>query len=68
MTLRLRRAADDQWQRRAATRRTQDLAGPPARASIGAIEIELRSLASQPTITDDEHSRPGMVRVSAARS
>jgi hypothetical protein len=50
MTLRLRRVTDDQRQRLSAARRTQDLAGLPARASIGAIEIELRSLGSQPTV------------------
>jgi len=46
MTLRRRRVTDVRRQRLAAARRTQDLAGLPARASIGAIEIELRSLAS----------------------
>jgi len=45
MTLRRRRVTDVRRQRIAAARRTQDLAGFPARASIGAIEIELRSLA-----------------------
>ena len=45
MTLRRRRVTDVRRQRLVAARRTQDLAGLPARASIGAIEIELRSLA-----------------------
>ncbi|MDP9336047.1 MAG: hypothetical protein M3Q30_22435 [Actinomycetota bacterium] len=49
MTLRRRRVTNDERQRLAAARRTQDLAALPARASIGAIEIELRSLGPQPT-------------------
>jgi hypothetical protein len=44
MALRLHRVTDEQWQRLAAARRAQDLSGPPARAAIGAIEVELRSL------------------------
>ena len=59
MTLRLRRAAAEQRQHLehlehlehlAAARRTEDLARPPARASIGAIELELRALGSQSSI------------------
>jgi hypothetical protein len=71
MTLRLRRVTTEKRQRLAAARRTQDLAARPARASIGAIQIELRALGSQPTIAEDEQARQGplgMVRVSAARS
>jgi hypothetical protein len=57
MVLRLHRITDDQWERLAAARRTQDLARPPARASIGAIQVELRALeGSRPTIsTTDEY-------------
>ncbi|HEV7526296.1 MAG TPA: hypothetical protein VGP92_15090 [Acidimicrobiia bacterium] len=44
MALRLHRITDEQWQRLAAARRGHDPAGPPPRASIGAIEIELRAL------------------------
>jgi hypothetical protein len=44
MALRLHRVTDEQWQRLAASRRRQDLSGPPARTSIGAIEVELRAL------------------------
>ena len=57
MPLRLHRITDEQWQRLATTRRTQDPARPPARASIGAIQIELRALAgSRPSIaTTDEY-------------
>ena len=63
MALRLQRVSDDTGQRLAATRRTEDVARPPARVAIGAIEIELRLLdRSQPTIPDaDEertHARP----------
>jgi hypothetical protein len=56
MVLRLHRITDEHWQRLAAARRTRDLAGPPARASIGAIQTELRALeGSRATIstTDD---------------
>jgi hypothetical protein len=45
MVLRLHRVSDEEWQRLAATRRNQDLAATPPRASIGAIETELSSLA-----------------------
>ncbi|MDQ1476938.1 MAG: hypothetical protein QOE62_2167 [Actinomycetota bacterium] len=45
MALRLHRVSDEEWQRLAATRRNQDLAPTPPRASINAIETELRSLA-----------------------
>jgi hypothetical protein len=57
MALRLHRITDEQWQRLATARRTQDPAHPPARASIGAIQIELRALAdSRPsTATNDEY-------------
>jgi len=44
MAMRLHRVTDAEWQRLAAARRTQDLVGPPARASISAIELELRAL------------------------
>jgi hypothetical protein len=46
MALRLYGLRDDEWQRLAATRRNQDLAATPPRASIGAIETELSSLDS----------------------
>jgi hypothetical protein len=52
MTLRPRRATSEQRQRLVAARRTDDLVRPPARASIGAIEIELRALGSQPTTAE----------------
>jgi hypothetical protein len=55
MALRLYRLRDDEWQRLAATRRNQDLAATPPRASIGAIETELSSLDSPPPGTT---SRP----------
>ena len=57
MALRLHRVTDEQWQRLAAARRTRDPYRPPARASIGAIQVELRALeASRPTIsTTDEY-------------
>ncbi len=48
MALRLYRLRDDEWQRLAATRRNQDLAATPPRASIGAIENELSALDSPP--------------------
>jgi hypothetical protein len=48
MALRMYRLRDDEWQRLAATRRKQDLAATPPRASIGAIETELSSLDSPP--------------------
>ena len=57
MALRLHRITEEQWQRLAAARRTQDLAGPPARASIGAIEIELHALESRPMISDTNEYR-----------
>ena len=46
MALRLHRVSDEEWQRLAATRRNQDLAGPPPRTSINAIETELTTLGS----------------------
>jgi len=53
MALRLHRLTDDEWRRVAAARRAGDVVAAPARASIGAIEIELRLLdRSQPPITD----------------
>ena len=51
MAPRLHRITDEQWQRLAAARRGIDLAGSPPRTAIGAIEIELRALESQPTAT-----------------
>ncbi len=55
MALRLHRVTDDTRQLRAAIRRTENLARPPARLSIGAIEIELRLLdRSRPMITDTD--------------
>ena len=58
MVLRLHRITDEQWQRLAAARRTQDLAGPPAHASIGAIQIELRALeGSRRTIAERDEYR-----------
>jgi hypothetical protein len=47
MALRLHRLTEDQWLRLAAARRAEDLAASPARASIGAIEIELRALVTR---------------------
>jgi hypothetical protein len=47
MALRLHRVTDDTWQRLANARRAQDLAASPARASIGAIEIEIRALVAR---------------------
>jgi len=44
MSLRLHGVSDEQWQRLAAARRNEDRAASPPRASIRAIEIELRSL------------------------
>jgi hypothetical protein len=56
MALRLHRITDEQWQRLAAARRGFDLAGSPPRTAIGAIEIELRALGSQPVGVDvDEY-------------
>lgn len=56
MRLRLHRVTEEQWQRLAASRRAQDLAGTPARSSIGAIEIELRTLDAQPSAPEaDEY-------------
>src|SRR5262249_20233486 len=46
MTLRLHRVSDEQWQRLAAARRNEDRAATPQRASIRAIEIELRTLST----------------------
>ena len=62
MALRLHRVTDEQWRLLAASRRACDLAGPPARASIGAIEIELRALAPEPSGA----SEPAAGRASAA--
>ncbi len=47
MTLRLHRVSDEQWRRLAATRRSEDRAGAPPRATIRAIEIELRTLGTR---------------------
>lgn len=47
MALRLHRVTDDTWQRLANARRAQDLAASPGRASIGAIEIEIRALVAR---------------------
>jgi len=47
MTLRLHRITDEQWLRLAAARRAEHLSASPARASIGAIEIELRALVTR---------------------
>ena len=46
MTLRLHRVSDEQWQRLVAARRNEDRAAAPQRASIRAIEIELRTLST----------------------
>jgi hypothetical protein len=51
MALRQHRVTADQWQRLAAVRRADDLARAPARASIGAIEIELRSVKGAQSTT-----------------
>jgi hypothetical protein len=61
MALRLHRVTDEQWQRLAAARRAEDLAHPPARAAIGAIEVELRSLDASP----DTNTDTGSVRAAA---
>ena len=53
MALRLHRVTDEQWQRLAAARRRQDLAGRPARVSISAIEVELRTLEGAEPARDD---------------
>jgi hypothetical protein len=47
MALRLHRVNDDTWRRLARARRKPDLAASPARASIGAIEIEIRALVER---------------------
>jgi hypothetical protein len=47
MALRLHRVTDDTRQRLANARRARDLTASPARASIGAIEIELRALVAR---------------------
>jgi hypothetical protein len=52
MGLRLHRVTDEEWLRLAAFRRSHDLAGPPPRAAIGAIESELRTLGSEPKLPD----------------
>jgi len=49
MELRPHGLSDDERQRLAAARRNQGLAPTPLRASIGAIEIELRSLGASRT-------------------
>ena len=46
MALRLYGLSDEEWQRLAAARRSQDLAAAPPRASVGAIETELISLGA----------------------
>ena len=51
MALRLHRVTDEQWLRLAAFRRSHDLAGPPPRAAIGAIENELRTLGAETDTT-----------------
>lgn len=58
MALRLHRITDEQWQRLAAARRAQDAAASPARASIGAIEIELRALVAREADFRDDEYRP----------
>jgi hypothetical protein len=57
MALRLHRVTDEQWQRLAAARRAQDLAGTPARSAIGAIEVELRSLDTPAMHSDADEYR-----------
>lgn len=49
MALRLHRVSDEEWRRLAATRRNQDVAATPPRASINAIATELSSLLSDAT-------------------
>jgi hypothetical protein len=47
MALRLHRVTDEQWQRQAASRRDPDVIDAPPRASISAIQVELKSLDSR---------------------
>ena len=47
MALRLHGISDDEWHKLAAARRADDLGALPARASIAAIEVELRALAQR---------------------
>ncbi|MDQ1380901.1 MAG: hypothetical protein QOG65_2941 [Actinomycetota bacterium] len=53
MALRLHPVSDEEWQRLVATRRNQDLAAAPPRASINAIETELTSLGSANSPSSD---------------
>jgi hypothetical protein len=57
MALRLHRVTDDTWQRLANARRSEDLAASPARASIGAIEIEVRALEARELSARGEERR-----------
>jgi hypothetical protein len=57
MTLRVHRVSDDQWQRLAASRRNEDRAAAPPRASIRAIEIELHVLETGVTPVEHEVRR-----------
>ena len=52
MALRLYRLNDDEWRRLAASRRSEDLQALPARASISAIEVELKALERMPRRAD----------------
>jgi hypothetical protein len=51
--MRLYRVSDEQWRRLAAARRNEDRAAVPPRATIRAIEIELRTLETGVTAADD---------------
>jgi hypothetical protein len=57
MSLRLHRVSDEQWQRLAAARRNRDRSGAPPRASIRAIEIELRTLGTDVLVADRDLRR-----------
>jgi hypothetical protein len=57
MTLRLHGVSDEQWRRLAAARRNEDRAAAPQRASIRAIEIELRTLRTGVDTPDHEMRR-----------
>lgn len=55
--LRLQGISDEQWQRLAAARRNEDRAAAPPRASIRAIEIELRALGTEVATADADLPR-----------